>query len=351
MTPVKKPTLNDVVRESGLSIFTVSRALNGAEGVSTESRLRVLEAAKSVGYVPNKAARALRTQSPGPVMVMTASTANYYYIDMIDGIQTGLREAKIATRFADLAPSGEFDAALEDAAIEEAMQSRATGIISTLTLSAENYVKLTQWGIPAVFVDSQAPVSPLGAASVTTDNADATAQVGEHLAFHHVMDWVLLIYPHLWSTRAAREAGLRAAAARHGAALTVLESHNDPTSARAVLDGYVSQRSNQKPFALVAGNNPLLQGAFTALRDRRLRIPEDAVLIAFDEFAWAPLLDPPLTVVDEDSRSIGELAARKLTAIIKRSAAQGSGSIGPVYNAGDLQEVKASLLIRKSCGC
>ena len=75
------------------------------------------------------------------------------------------------------------------------------------------------------------------------------------------------------------------------------------------------------------------------------------MLIAFDEFAWAPLLDPPLTVVDEDSRSIGELAARKLTAIIKRSAAQGSGSIGPVYTAGDVQEVKASLLIRKSCGC
>ena len=91
MRLVKKPTLNDVVKESGLSIFTVSRALNGAEGVSAESRSKVLEAAKSIGYVPNKAARALRTQSPGPVIVMTASTANYYYIDMIDGIQAGLR--------------------------------------------------------------------------------------------------------------------------------------------------------------------------------------------------------------------------------------------------------------------
>ena len=75
MRLVKKPTLNDVVKESGLSIFTVSRALNGAEGVSAESRSKVLEAAKSIGYVPNKAARALRTQSPAPVIVMTASTA------------------------------------------------------------------------------------------------------------------------------------------------------------------------------------------------------------------------------------------------------------------------------------
>lgn len=352
LTVVKKPTLNDVVERSGLSIFTVSRALNGADGVSAESRKRVLEAAQSIGYVPNKAARALRTQMPGPVMVMTASTSNYYYIDMIDGIQTGLREANIAMRFADLAPAGRFDRSLEDAAVQDAMQSRATGLISTLTLSPENYDKLTGWGIPAVFVDSKAPESPFGAASVTTDNADATAQVGQHLALHGLTDWVLIIYPHLWSTRAAREAGFRTAAVEHGATLTVLECDNDAQSARDVLDAYLARRGNSNRFALVAGNNPLLQGALTTLRERALRVPEDVALIAFDEFAWAPLLDPPLTVVDEDSRSIGELAARKLTAIIARNAPSKRPASGvPAYTAEDKEEVKAKLLIRKSCGC
>jgi LacI family transcriptional regulator len=346
----RKPTLNDVVAMTGLSIFTVSRALNGAEGVSAESREKVLEAAKRIGYVPNTAARALRTQSPGPVIVMTASTSNYYYIDMIDGIQAGLREANTAMRLADLAPEGRFDHHLEDAAVAEAMQSRATGLISTLTLSTANYEKLTQWGIPTVFVDSKAPESLLGTASVTTDNADATAQVGRHLAAHELTDWVLLIYPHLWSTRAAREAGMTVAAATHGARLTVIECDNDPDSARAALNAYLAQRTTRGRFALVAGNNPLLHGALTSLRESGLQVPNDVALIAFDEFAWASLLNPPLTVVDEDSRSIGELAATKLAAIIARNPPTKTPA-GIIYTAEDSEEVKATLLIRNSCGC
>src|SRR5690625_4836044 len=155
----RKPTLADVQKLSGLSIYTVSRALNDADGVSAESRRKVLEAARKIGYVPNKAARALRTQSPGPVIVMTASTSNYYYIDMIDGIQAALRNANIALRFVDLAPEGRFDPKLEDEAVLEAMQTRATGLISTLTLSDTNYEKLAEWGVPVVFVDSQATQS------------------------------------------------------------------------------------------------------------------------------------------------------------------------------------------------
>ncbi|MBB6334346.1 LacI family DNA-binding transcriptional regulator [Schaalia hyovaginalis] len=348
----KKPTLNDVAAKSGLSIFTVSRALNGAEGVSDESRRRVLEAARSIGYVPNTAARALRTQMPGPVMVMTASTSNSYYIDMIDGIQSGLREANTAMRFTDVAPSGRFDRDLEDAAIQEAMQSRAKGVISTLTLSPDNYEKLTEWGIPAVFVDSQAPDSHFGAASVTTDNADASAQIGRHLAFHGLDEWVLMIYPRLWSSRAAREGGFRAAAHEHGARLTVLECDNDARSAREVLDAHLAQRGTGGRFALVAGNNPLLQGALTALRERELRIPDEVAVIGFDEFAWAPLLDPPMTVIDEDSRSIGELAARKLLAIIARTSSdKEAASVVPSYTAEDREEVTATLLVRHSCGC
>lgn len=142
----RKATLNDVVAASGLSIFTVSRALNRAEGVSEGSRKRVLEAAKAVGYVPNLAAKAVRNQTPGPVIVMTASTSNAYYIDMLSGIQAGLRSAGLGMRTADLAPEGIFDAELEEAAVQEAMQSRASGVISTLTLGRENYEKLTAWG-------------------------------------------------------------------------------------------------------------------------------------------------------------------------------------------------------------
>lgn len=347
---MRKTTLNDVVAESGLSLFTVSRALNGAQGVSQASRERVLAAARKVGYVPNTAAKALRNQTPGPVVVMTASTANAYYIDMILGIQTGLRSGGLGMRTADLAPDGAFDPSLEDAAVQDAMQSRASGVVSALTLRPENYEKLTDWGIPVVFVDSKPPASASGAASVTTDNASAAADVGEHLASHGHKDWVLLIYPHLWSTRATREAGLREAAARHGARLTVVECANDPASAQEATRKLLAGRDREEAFAFIAGDNPILLGALSAIRDMSLHVPQDICLISYDEFMWAPLIDPPVTVVNEDSKAIGELAAATLRSVIARSSGQKTGG-GIRYLEEDRKEVKANLLIRKSCGC
>ncbi|MBB1503055.1 LacI family DNA-binding transcriptional regulator [Propioniciclava sp. MC1683] len=351
----RRPTLNDVVAETGLSIFTVSRALRGAQGVSEASRTKVLAAARKIGYVPNGAARALRNQTPGPVIVMKASSSNAYYVDMITGIQVGLRSAGMGMRTADIAPDGVFDADLENAAVQEAMQSRASGVISTLTLQPENYRRLTEWGVPVVFVDSHPPASELGTASVTTDNAAATAAVGEHLASHGQSDWVLLIYPHLWSTRAAREAGLRRSAEQHGARLTVVESANDPVSAQQAMSRYLDSRTAEGPFALIAGNNPLLRGGLSAVREAGMRLPQDVSLISFDEFMWAPLIDPPITVVDEDSRHIGEIAAATLRDIVQRKnksgdASGGSGS-GVTYHPEDTKEVTATLLVRQSCGC
>lgn len=153
----KRPTTNDIAAACGLSIFTVSKALNDASGVSPTSRKKVLDAARTLGYVPHTAARALRTQAPGPVIVLTASTSNYYYIDLLDGLQEGLREAGLPVRIVDLAPAGRFDTTVEADAVQEAMQARATGVISTLSLTPQNYERLNDWGIPVVFVDSDPP--------------------------------------------------------------------------------------------------------------------------------------------------------------------------------------------------
>lgn len=63
-----------------------------------------------------------------------------------------------------------------------------------------------------------------------------------------------------------------------------------------------------------------------------MSVPDEVAIVALDEFAWAPLLDPPLTVLNDDSESIGVLAAQILTRIID-------------------EQMKADLIIRKSCGC
>lgn len=349
----KKPTLRDLSEVTGLSSYTVSRALSNGADVSDASRKLVLKAAKELGYVPNRAAQELRKKTRSTIAVITASTSNYYYLDLMKGIQRVLAGSNRNAVVADIAAEGVYTAEVEDATVQDLIQSRTAGIITTLTLSTENIKLLESWDIPVVFVDSAPPEDATRVPSILTDNYAASMMAGAHLAQHGYTDWLFLAYPGRWSTRAERERGLQEAALTHGARLRVLETENDSKSAHRTLSAYLDAPEQTLPRAIIAGNNPLLHGVLTVLQERGIAIPGQVALIAFDEFAWAPLLDPPLTVVDEDSESIGVLAAQTLIRILDSQIDAERRGVSPVpdYRSEDRREVSADLIVRRSCGC
>jgi LacI family transcriptional regulator len=349
----KKPTMRDIGRVAGVSVYTVSKALSGIDGVSAASRERVLRAARELGYVPNRAAQELRKNTRSAVAVITASTSNYYYIDMMRGIERVLRASGRTAVVADIAAEGAYSLEWERRTVQDLLRSRAAGVIATFTLSAENTQLFEDWDIPVVFVDSAPPPSATRVPSITTDNYSASTKVGDHLAGHGYPDWLFLVYPALWSSRAERERGLREAAQRHGATLRVLESDNDRESAYTTLGRYLDAPGVDVPRALIAGNNPMVHGALRAFADRGLAVPRDVAVIAYDEFPWAGLLAPPLTVLDEDSENIGSLAAQILTRLIDEQVdAERQGlPPTPAYRPDDRRVLGAELIVRRSCGC
>lgn len=351
--PKKKPTLRDISQATGLSSYTVSRALSNGSDVSAASRELVLKAARELGYVPNRAAQELRRNTRSSITVITASTSNYYYLDLMKGIQRTLRGSNRNAVVADIAAEGVYTEAVEDATVQDLIQSRTAGVITTLTLSAQNIKLLEDWDIPVVFVDSAPPEDAARVPFVLTDNFTASMDTGAHLAGHGYADWLFLAYPGRWSTRREREHGLREAAAKHGAALEVLESENDFDSAHRTLSMYLDTPGHVLPRAIIAGNNPMVHGTLTVLQERRIRVPEDVAVVAFDEFAWAPLLNPPLTVVNEDSEAIGVIAAKTLTRILDEQldAERNGQQPVPNYRPEDRREVSAHLIVRRSCGC
>lgn len=348
----RKLTMQDISRASGLSTFAVSRALNGGAGVSEESRALVKRIAKELGYVPNRAAQDLRGGGSGQIALITAGTANSYYLDLMTGIQQTTHALGQEVVLMDIALNGAYDPELEDRVIQRLLEARMAGVISTLTLKDESIAQLSKWDIPLVFVDSTPPEGAAHLPSVTSDNYAASRIVGQHLTGHGLRDWLFLVYPERWSSRWERERGLRDAAQLGGALLTVLESENDSVSAKRTLAAYFDARAGL-PDVLIAGNNPLLLGALKLMRDRGLSVPRDMALVGYDEFAWASLIDPPLTVLDERSEEIGRLAAKTLMSIIDaQSEAKRRGeSAAPVYLPEHKLQVPVDLLIRLSCGC
>lgn len=349
---MRKSTMRDVSQATGLSMFTVSRALSGADGVSEESREQVLKAARELGYIPNRAAQELRRASRDTVAVITASTSNSYYLEMMAGIQQALRPSNWTVVVGDVAVDGAYDPGLEDRMVKRLIESRAAGVISTLTLKPDNTRLLSSWDIPVVFVDSAPPESARDFPSVTTDNYSASLIVGAHLAAHRFSDWLLLIYPPKWSTRLDRERGLGDSARAHGALLTVLESENDAESGYRTLAAHLD-RAGGLPDVVVAGNNPLVLGAMKLAKERGIAIPDHMALVGYDEFAWSALVDPPLTLLNERSEEIGRKAALALAEIIdaQAEAERSGGSKAPVYLPRHQQQVAANLVVRRSCGC
>jgi LacI family transcriptional regulator len=220
-----------------------------------------------------------------------------------------------------------------------------------LTLSPENTKLLADWDIPLVFVDSAPPAGAAHLPRLGTDNHAASLLVGEHLAGHGYKEWLFLAYPARWSTRGDREGGLTTAARRHKARLVVVESENDDLAAYRALAGHLDA-CNRRPEVLIAGNNPMLLGALRLLRDRHMRVPGDIAVVSFDEFAWASLLEPPMTVLNEHSEQIGQLAGQTLSKIIEEQAEneKAGGPAAPVYRAEYQQLIPAELIVRESCG-
>lgn len=347
-----RSTMRDISRATGFSVFTVSRALDGGDGVSEQSREQILKVARDLGYVVNRAAQELRRANRDTVAVITASTSNSYYLDLMAGIQQALDPSAWTVIVGDVAVDGAYDARLEARMIQRLIESRAAGVISALTLQPEHTELLAKWDIPVVFVDSSPPPEAAHFPSVTTNNHEASLIVGQHLAGHGYKDWLFLVYPPKWSSRFGRERGLCEAARLAGANLVVLETANDATSARETLARHLDDRA-ALPHALIAGNNPLLLGAMTLLKQRAVRIPGDMAVMAYDDFAWSALTDPPITVLNEHSEEIGRRAALMLRDIIeKQEGSERKGkSPSPIYLPEHRQQVPARLILRRSCGC
>ncbi len=165
---MRKATMRNVSEATGFSMFTVSRALNGGDGVADDSRELILKVARELGYVPNRAAQALRRSSRDSVAVITAHASNSYYLNLMSGIQQMLQPSQWTVVLGDIAVNGIYDRAQEDRMINRLIESRMAGIISTVTLQSESLSLLAKWDIPVVFVDSRPAASTTFPASRPT---------------------------------------------------------------------------------------------------------------------------------------------------------------------------------------
>jgi LacI family gluconate utilization system Gnt-I transcriptional repressor len=148
--PPRRPlTLRDVSDASGVSEMTVSRVLRGRGEVSAATRERVLAAARSLGYVPNRIAGALASKRVNLVAVVIPSLANMVFPEVLTGIAAGLEGTPLQPVFG----ATHYDPAREEAVLYEMLSWRPSGvIIAGLDHPPAVRAMLARAGVPVVAV-------------------------------------------------------------------------------------------------------------------------------------------------------------------------------------------------------
>jgi LacI family transcriptional regulator len=331
---LNRSSISDVARKAGVSKTTVSHVINHTRVVEEDTRQRVLDAIRDLGYRPNILARSLTTKRTGIIGMVISDGSNVFFGNMLKGVE----ELLLPANYGLLVCNTNEILERESHYLNLLLGLNVDGIIAAATSQ--------EWGglseaerqnTPIVFVDRRIP--EINGPFIGVDN-----EQGAYLGTSHLIErayqriGILSGFDRLSSMR-ERTAGFRRAMEEHH--LPVKEEWIAP-SELSIAAGQRAMRQlmmqPDRPEAVFINNNLLALGALLELKERGLRCPQEIGIVMFDDHPWAAVSDPPLTVVSQPSTELGKAAARLLLEMIRDGQSNCQDVILP-----------CELIVRNSC--
>jgi DNA-binding LacI/PurR family transcriptional regulator len=304
----RPPTALDVARAAGVSQSAVSRAFTPGASVATDTRDRIVEAARALGYRPNAIARSLVSRRSRVIGVVAAYLQNHFYPDVLERLSAKLGELgyHILLFTADAGRAA-------DPLLEEIIRYRVDGLIlASTTLSSALAVECRAAGIPVLLFNRTTAASDM--ASVTGENFRGGRAIADYLVAcgHRHLAFVAGVENS--STSRERERGF----------VTRLVELGRPAPLRAVghyrFDGAAEAARDllmrpDRPDAIFCGNDHMAMAiAEVARHELGLRIPDDVALVGFDDVGPA---DWPSFSLTTFSQPVEVMVDRALAMILE----------------------------------
>lgn len=305
-----RTSLKDLAAELGVSIATVSRALRSSPEIGKEMQQRVKDLAKRLNYRPNPFAQSLRKEAPKVIGVVVPNLVTHYYAAVLDGIEEEARRAGYSV----ISANSHEDFEDEKQAIDNFISLHVEGIVACLAQTTTDYShfeEISDMGIPLVFFGRTCLTDRF---SSVTANGDEAAQ----LATQHLIDTgsqriAFIGGPnHLDMVRRRKHGYLEALRENH------IEIERDLVICGKIDYQFALQAVEQllkqenRPDAILAFNDIITFAAFTAIKNCRLRIPDDVALIGFTDDVHAAYVTPRMSAIADQSRLMGITACRLL---------------------------------------
>jgi LacI family transcriptional regulator len=318
-------TIQELAAKTGVSVATVSRALNGSSEVSEATRDRILALAEELDYTPSAAARTLVRQRSHVVGVILETGAGHpdllhpFFQEVLVGIQHSAGERGYdLLLFATDEPGNGFGGSHSYA--RRAGHHGVGGVIAMgFDGNHPEMRKLIAAGIPCVAVDSDLN-GPRGG-FVTSENREGAVQAVTHLHELGHERIATIAGPAHMRAGADRLAGYGETLKRLG-----LESRDEYVRVGDFYDesGYEATKEllalEAPPTAIFAASDLMAAGALRAAHELGVRVPDDLAVVGFDDIALAALIQPPLTTVRQDTEALGRAAGEGLIQMIVRAS-------------------------------
>ncbi len=326
---MNKITIKDVAREAGVSIATVSNALNGSDVVQPKTRDHVLDVARRLNYIPNANGRQLRAAQTHNIGLFVTSMTGSYYGDMADSIHFICQKHGYELQIFIVA---------EDKSLLPRLQSQTVdgAIIMFGGLSGEDKKRLLKSRLPIVFMDQE--VAEKSISSVIYESF----QHG-HMAARYLLGLGHRDLMHIFGVpnnydSIQRQMGFEAALREAGVTLrreNVLSGRFERAAAYRSVHRYL-QEGHKLPDAVFAANDLSALGCMEALKEYSIRVPEDISIIGCDDHLLSSYVTPGLTTIRTHMGELGVEAAREVIRLV-------SGGEGRIVR------LPGDIVVRHSC--
>ncbi|MZE78848.1 LacI family DNA-binding transcriptional regulator [Streptomyces xinghaiensis] len=308
----RQPTLEEVAARAGVGRGTVSRVINGSLRVSDQTKAAVEQAVAELGYVPNRAARALAGHRTDAIALVvpeaeTKLFAEPYFSDIVRGVGAELAETEMQLLLTLIRTTKERQ--------RFAQYLRAARVDGVLVVSVHEHDPLPDLledlGLPAVLSGRRSDLESVS--YVDSDNVGGARSAVAHLLAGGrrriaTITGALDMYVAQCRLDGYRQA-LEAAGVGGGRHLVAESDFTENGGRRAMAELLARE---PRLDAVFAASDVMAAGALGALRAAGRRVPEDVALVGFDDSAIARHTDPPLTTVRQPIEEMGRAMARVL---------------------------------------
>jgi LacI family transcriptional regulator len=300
----------DIAAATGVSVATVSRALNEATAVSLrpETVGRIREVATDLGYELNLVARGLRRQRSATLGMLVPDLTNPFMPPVVRAVEAALGDRDYTLVVANT----DNDPGRERTLIRAMLARQVEGLLLATARLDPDWRPETPPDVPVVLVN-RGSTQPLHRV-VPDDAGGIAAAVGHLVALGHRRLGHVAGPPDISTGQDRANAFVQVA----GDAGVATPADIEPTDRLTVDEGRraatVLLRRRPDLTAIVAANDLVAVGCLRALRELGRRVPDDVSLTGFNDMQFVDLLDPPLTTVHIDHQRLGREAARVLLA-------------------------------------